>query len=134
MPFGPDDFVGEALCLDFVNTVGGHREGEPKETLNTYADLLEWAVVAGVLTKSVAEQLRGVAEESDARAARVLADAKRLREAIYEIFVAFADGEIAHVGDRVNRRILQRTGVIARGDASRASDRHLQPHAIGADR
>ena len=54
MPFGPSDFVGDALCLDFVNTIGGHREGEPKETLNDYGDLLDWAVAGDVLTKSAA--------------------------------------------------------------------------------
>jgi predicted RNA-binding Zn ribbon-like protein len=91
MPFGSHDFVADALCLDFVNTVGGHREGEPKETLNTYGDLLDWAVAADVLTKSAAVHLREAARENEARAARALTEAKRLRETIYEVFVALAD-------------------------------------------
>ena len=99
MPFGPDDFVGDALCLDFVNTVGGHRDGEPKETLNGYDDLLDWAVAGGALTKTAAAQLREAATENDARAGRILADAKRLRETIYEVFVALADGRRAPAGE-----------------------------------
>ena len=99
MPFGPDDFVGDALCLDFVNTVGGHREGEPKETLNTYGDLLDWAVAGDVLTKSAAVHLRDAARENEARASRALTEARRLREAIYEVFVALADERKPPAGD-----------------------------------
>ena len=62
--------MGDALCLDFVNTIGGHREGEPKETLNDYGDLLDWAVAGDVLTKSAAMHLREAAKESETRAAR----------------------------------------------------------------
>jgi predicted RNA-binding Zn ribbon-like protein len=91
MGFGSESFVGGALCLDFVNTVGGHREGEPKETLETYADLVDWAVAGEVLTKSGSQQIKDLARANEARAARVLADAKRLRETIYEVFVAVAD-------------------------------------------
>lgn len=91
MAFESENFVGGALCLDFVNTVGGHREGEPKETLQAYADLVDWAVAGEVLTKSGGLQLKEMARANEARAARVLADAKRLRETIYEVFVAIAD-------------------------------------------
>jgi predicted RNA-binding Zn ribbon-like protein len=91
MAIESENFVGGALCLDFVNTVGGHRQGEPKETLRTYADLADWAVAGGVLSKSAAGQLKDAARSNEARAARVLADAIRLRETIYEVFVAVAD-------------------------------------------
>lgn len=99
MPFGPDDFVGEALCLDFVNTVGGHREGEAKETLNSYGDLLDWAVAGDAMTKSAAMSLREGAKENETRTARVLTEAKRLRETIYEVFVALADQRKPSTGD-----------------------------------
>jgi predicted RNA-binding Zn ribbon-like protein len=90
-----ENFVGGALCLDFVNTVGGHRQGEPKETLQTYVDFADWAAVGGVVTKSASAQLKEMASSNEARAARVLADAKRLRETMYEVFVAMADGRKA---------------------------------------
>ncbi len=91
MGFEPEHFVGGALCLDFANTVGGHRDGEPKETLHTYGDLLDWAVEGGAMSKGAALRLRDVARASESRAGRTLIAAKELREAIYEIFVARAD-------------------------------------------
>jgi predicted RNA-binding Zn ribbon-like protein len=95
MAFGSENFVGGALCLDFVNTVGGHRDGEPRESLQTYGDLVEWAVAGNVVTKLSGAHLNEMAKAHEARAARVLVDAKRLRETIYEVFVAVADGRKA---------------------------------------
>jgi predicted RNA-binding Zn ribbon-like protein len=91
MAFDENHFIGGALCLDFANTVGGHRDGEPKESLHAYADLLDWAVAGGAISKASGVRLRDVARVSDARAARTLVAAKELREAIYEVFVALAD-------------------------------------------
>lgn len=91
MTFGPDEFVGGALCLDFANTVGGHRDGEPKETLHAYSDLLEWAAAAGAVPKTTASQLADMAKANESRATRALVEAKKLRETIFEVFVAVAD-------------------------------------------
>lgn len=91
MAFTEELYVGGALCLDFANTVGGHRDGEPKETLHAYSDLLDWALAGGAISKATAGRLRDVARNNEARAARTLTAAKDLREAIYEIFVALAD-------------------------------------------
>jgi predicted RNA-binding Zn ribbon-like protein len=91
MAFTEELYVGGALCLDFANTVGGHREGEPKETLHAYSDLLDWALTGGAISKATAARLREVARNNEARATRTLTAAKELREAIYEIFAALAD-------------------------------------------
>jgi predicted RNA-binding Zn ribbon-like protein len=99
MTIEPVQFVGGALCLDFANTVGGHRDGEPKENLHVYDDLLDWASVAGTLPKGGVARLRELANASPTRAARALVAAKELREAIYEIFVALADGRSPPAAD-----------------------------------
>lgn len=99
MAFGSESFVGGALCLDFVNTVGGHRDGEPKETLLVYADLVDWAVAGKVLSKSGGVQLKELARANEARAARVLAEGRRLRETIHDVFVAVADKRRAASAD-----------------------------------
>lgn len=91
MAFGPEEFVGGALCLDFVNTVGGHRDGVPKENLHSYADLVDWAVAGGAIAKSAGAQLKSAAAGHEARAGRLLVEAKRLRETLYEVLVAIAD-------------------------------------------
>src|SRR5262245_16441338 len=99
MAFTEEHFIGGALCLDFANTVGGHRDGEPKETLHAYSDLLEWGVSGGNLSKAAAARLREAADSNPPRATRTLTGAKELREAIYEIFVALADKRSAPAAD-----------------------------------
>ena len=84
-------YVGGALCLDFANPVSGHRDGEPRENLSSYDDLLDWAAAGGAISRATAARLSDVARENRARATRVLAEAKELREAIYEVFLALAD-------------------------------------------
>jgi predicted RNA-binding Zn ribbon-like protein len=78
-------FVGGALCLDFCNSVGGSREGIPREKLNSIADYIAWAVQAGLVDGVEAERLHRAAE-GDGR--EVLGRAIQLREALYRIFRA----------------------------------------------
>jgi predicted RNA-binding Zn ribbon-like protein len=121
MSFGSENFVGGALCLDFVNTISGHRDGEPKETLHAYVDLIDWAVGGEALAKSAGVQLKDMARANEARAARVLADAKRLRETIYEVFVAVAHGRKASAA-----------GIAALSEAMAEAHAQLQLRASGS--
>jgi predicted RNA-binding Zn ribbon-like protein len=84
------DFSGGRLCLDFVNTVGGSR-AEPKERLNSYFDLVSWGRQAGVLNERDAQRLGQLAKRRPGDAARTLAGAVQLREALFRIFAGAAD-------------------------------------------
>ena len=53
---------------------------------------MDWAAAGDVLPKSVISRLRELAAKNEGRAVRALAEAKRIREVIYEVFVALADG------------------------------------------
>jgi predicted RNA-binding Zn ribbon-like protein len=64
-------FLGGRHCLDLTATVGA-RLGVPTERLRTPQDLANWLVEAGL------------AEQSPAASQRDLAQARTLREAIYE--------------------------------------------------
>ncbi len=98
MPDHNMKFVGGALCLDFVNTVGGRssKTGTPRvrdyadhvidEKLNTYADLLHWAEVAGLATRRHKQTLAARASAGPAAAAAVLRRSVVLRESLYRIF------------------------------------------------
>ena len=55
------EMVGGRTCLDFVNTASQRREGPFKERLESYEDLLSWAVQADQLTESEAADLRQLA-------------------------------------------------------------------------
>jgi predicted RNA-binding Zn ribbon-like protein len=85
------DLSGGRLCLDFTNTVGD-RGAEPVEHLGLYGDFVAWAEQAGATTARAARGLRRAAAARPALARQVLADAIRLREAIYRVFAAVASG------------------------------------------
>ncbi len=81
------DFAGGRLCLDFANTHGGSR-ARPKEYLHDYLDLVAWGRQAGVLTEHEAQRLGQAARRRPEDAARMLDQAKALREAVFRIFQA----------------------------------------------
>ncbi len=87
------EMVGGRTCLDFVNTASQRREGPLKEKLESYDDLLSWAIQAEQLTEAQAEVLRAQAAASPSEAAAVLVRARALREAIYRIFTKRSAGE-----------------------------------------
>ena len=80
---------GGATCLDFVNTLGG-RSGEH---LHTYADLVAFALQAGLVTRADAAWLRAEAGRDPTLAAGVLVRATRLRGALRGIFAHLAAGK-----------------------------------------
>jgi predicted RNA-binding Zn ribbon-like protein len=99
-PFG---FAGAStvaghVALDFANTVAWRLRDEPRERLPTYAALVAWAVGREVLSREHGERLvRGAARQPE-RAARALARARRLREAIFEVGAALAHGRAPGAG------------------------------------
>ena len=76
------------LCLDFTDTVDWRTSDHAKDTLDTYAALLEWCGKKGLLDQKQVGALSRAAAREDF--APVLSEAVRLREAIYRIFSAIA--------------------------------------------
>jgi len=72
-------FVGNRLCLDFINTEPQER-GRPIDLLQTFGDLLRWLVAVGVLDREAALAALGRwgGEEGDT----LLIQARRLRTAL----------------------------------------------------
>jgi predicted RNA-binding Zn ribbon-like protein len=81
-------FIGEQLCLDFVNTVGSRGTDSPKEYLKSYADLVEWGRQAGIFTEQEAKGLLRKARDRQEEAEQVFKRAVSLSEAIYRIIAA----------------------------------------------
>jgi len=82
------DRCGGDLALDFVNTLGGLREGPwDDEWLHDYADLANWARSAGVLDAAPALPARARA------AAAAFRRAIALREHVYGVMAALAAGD-----------------------------------------
>lgn len=87
------DLVGGDPALDFVNTLGGLREGPwDDEWLLDYRHLAVWLSHAGLLPDPAVTQLLDRARGEPAEGRRAYADALMLREAMYRVFAAQANG------------------------------------------
>jgi predicted RNA-binding Zn ribbon-like protein len=86
------DLSGGRLCLDFTNTVSGMRDVAPRERLHGYADLLAFARAAGAIDEPLARRLLAEARRRPGDADAAFRDAISVREALYRIFVARANG------------------------------------------
>ncbi len=87
------ELSGGALALDFANSIEKRPLPEPLDHLNSYADLVAWAVQSGIVERSKGERLRAAARLHTSEGERVLQRAIRLREAIFRIFSAIAAGQ-----------------------------------------
>jgi predicted RNA-binding Zn ribbon-like protein len=84
--------IGNALCLDFANTLYGHGGTPLHEYLRSYRDLVIWSRKAGVLDDSDAEKLLRRADRQPNEALSVFHRAIALRETIYRVFAALVNG------------------------------------------
>jgi predicted RNA-binding Zn ribbon-like protein len=104
------ELIGGEVCLDFANSMGGTRQA-PSERLHGYADLVRWAAHAGAIEGTEVEPLLAAAGGRRAEADAVFARAIALREAIFGIFVAVADGaspaaaDLARLNDELARAL-----------------------------
>jgi predicted RNA-binding Zn ribbon-like protein len=89
--FEARDFIGGDPALDFINTVTG-RDGSPRDWLDSYSNLLDWAGRAQLLPQKVLRQLARKTEAEPAAAAKALARAKALREALFALVAGMASG------------------------------------------
>jgi predicted RNA-binding Zn ribbon-like protein len=103
----PFEFSAGRLCLDFVNTVSGHRAIRPRERLHRYADLLAWAHQAGLLTQQEVDDLLEQAARHPEAARQTFERALELRQALYRIVTALDHGDAPDPGDQsvLNREL-----------------------------
>jgi predicted RNA-binding Zn ribbon-like protein len=97
-PLATLNLIGGRLSLEFVNTVDTH-DTRIDEKLNSYADLVWWALRVEMLDEAAAAPLFARADAEPATAAVVLARAIELREAVYRVFSAARSGEAADDAD-----------------------------------
>jgi predicted RNA-binding Zn ribbon-like protein len=136
--------IGNALCLDFANTLYGHTGTPLHEYLHDYRDLVIWSHKTGILARSDAERLLRSAARHPENARAVFHRAIALREHIYRIFAALAQqqnplsGDIASLNsarsEALSHSRLEHTGkrfIVAWNDKS-PLDRLLWPLALSA--
>jgi predicted RNA-binding Zn ribbon-like protein len=84
------EFSGGKLCLDFANTLSRRPTREPVEHFNSYADWLDWARQAGMLTSTEMRSLGQESRRQPGHAQAALQRAVDVREALYRLFAAVA--------------------------------------------
>jgi predicted RNA-binding Zn ribbon-like protein len=98
-------FVGGRLCLDFINTVGGrvtrpgvsrpspdYQDYVLRDRLKDYEELVQWSRESGDLTPAESRELRRLAQQKPAEAARAFERATTVREALYRMFKTVVEG------------------------------------------
>jgi predicted RNA-binding Zn ribbon-like protein len=92
------DFCGGHVALDFANTVGS-RGDQAEEHFNTYGDVIAWAEVRGVVTKTEAARLKREAAADPDTARAAFRRAIKLREALYQVFLRRTAGKAPAADD-----------------------------------
>jgi predicted RNA-binding Zn ribbon-like protein len=129
------DLIGGSICLDFANTLGGYRKAREIERLETYANAIDWARAAGLVSADESATLSRLADAAPDAASAELGRLKRLRDAIYGVCSAKARGAPAGSGDI--DRLRQATIVAmasARLDAERGWTIELASAGLGTIR
>jgi predicted RNA-binding Zn ribbon-like protein len=89
--FAARDFIGGDAALDFINTVNG-RDQEPRDWLDSYARLLEWATLVRLLPEKNLRTLAKKMHGEPGAAGRALIRAKELREELFALVSGVASG------------------------------------------
>jgi len=89
--FVPRDFIGGDAAVDFINTVTG-RDQSPRDWLDSYAALLEWAALVCLLPENILRVLARKAKSEPTSAAAALARAKVLREMLFALITGIVSG------------------------------------------
>lgn len=105
-PFSPGDLVAGHPALDLVNTVTARNTPTPRDWLDGYPRLLEWARLANVAEDKVLALLSKQAADSLDDAARALTRLKQFREALHTAYAALISEK------RVPQEILDEIGAV----------------------
>ena len=89
--FSTGDLIGGDAALDFVNTVTG-RDQSPRDWLDSYTRLLEWAALVHLLPEKILRALARKAQSEPTAAATALARAKKLRETLFALVTGIVSG------------------------------------------
>ena len=90
-PFSTGDLIGGDAALDFINTVTG-RDQLPRDWLDSYTRLLEWAALVRLLPGNILRALTRRAETEPKAAAAALTRAKVFRETLFGLLKGIVSG------------------------------------------
>ena len=88
------EFIGGDLSTDFTNTKSGRLEGTGHDHVQTYADVVEFVRLAGLLKPADARRLIGEAARHPEKATQIHRRAVALREASFRAFERVIQGKV----------------------------------------
>jgi predicted RNA-binding Zn ribbon-like protein len=94
-------FVGGDTVLDFLNTAGGDTKARDFERLESYSDVLSWALAADIIDGGEYEALASMSEELPDSATQCLHDLRIQRESLYRYIAASIDAKPIPEVDRL---------------------------------
>jgi predicted RNA-binding Zn ribbon-like protein len=80
------EYIGGDLSTDFINTKSGRLSGDGHEHVQTYADVVDFVRLAGLLKPAEAKRLIAAAEAHPERATQIHRRAVALREATFRAY------------------------------------------------
>ncbi len=80
-------------AINFINTIDWRGRDPSTDYIHDYADLVNWASYAGLLTQTRANELKKKAEELPEKATKAYEEAIRFREASYRILNKISNGQ-----------------------------------------
>jgi len=90
------EYVGGSPALDFVNTVTWFEDGSAdpqEESVFAFEDIIRWAELGELVSKSEARAMRRLAKDDPRRAEQELAAALNLRRTLRDLFSVVAGGK-----------------------------------------
>jgi predicted RNA-binding Zn ribbon-like protein len=101
--------VGGHPVLDFANTLDNRGSDNEIELLASFDDLLRFAEQSGIISSAESDELSRAAQKHRQAAARTLADAVTMREAIFQVFNAISHDRPSPASaiDRLNRFVQE---------------------------
>jgi len=87
------DIIGGDPALDFVNTVTG-RDQSPRDWLDSYMRLLEWAAFVHLLPERILRTLAQKGRAEPRAAAAALARAQVFRETLFALITGIVYGSV----------------------------------------
>jgi predicted RNA-binding Zn ribbon-like protein len=88
------ELVGGRPVVDFVNTLSDRALPTPLERLSSYDELLHWCLREELIDRPEQARLRRLAAAHPRKAAVALAQARLLRELLFQLFAASAEGRV----------------------------------------
>jgi predicted RNA-binding Zn ribbon-like protein len=89
--FATRDIIGGDAALDFINTVTG-RDQLPRDWLDSYTRLLEWAALVRLLPENILRALTRRTKTEPKTAAAALTRAKVFRETLFALLKGIVSG------------------------------------------